>query len=72
MFWGVCVAVSHGFVYLLYFEITDSSLRVGIHDPNKNFHHILSSEQVTILPRLFWPTEEKSITINHATNGDII
>ncbi len=36
----------------------------------KNFHHILPSEQVTSLPRLFCPTEEKSITINLVTNGD--
>ncbi len=39
--------------YLLYLAITDSSLRLGIYDPNKNFHRILSSEQVTSLPRLF-------------------
>ncbi len=24
------------------------------------------------LPRLFWPTEEKIIIINRATNGDLI
>ncbi len=30
----------------MYFAITDSSLRLGIYDPNKNFHHILPSEQV--------------------------
>ncbi len=33
--------------YLLYFTITDSSLRLGIYDPNKNFHRILPSEQVS-------------------------
>ncbi len=55
--------------YLLYFAITDSRLRLGIYDPNKNFHHLLSSEQVS-MPSLFWPTEEKSITINCATNSD--
>ncbi len=57
--------------YLLYFAITDSSLCLGIYDPNQNFHRILPSEQVTSLPRLFCPTEEKSITINRATNGDL-
>ncbi len=68
MFWRVCVAVSHGTGVDTYLGITDSSLRLGIYDPNKNFHHILPSER---LPRLFWPTEEKSITINLATNGDL-
>ncbi len=38
---------------LLYFAITDSSLRLGIYDPNKTFHHILPSEQATSQPRLF-------------------
>ncbi len=33
--------------YLLYFAITDSSLRLGIYDPNQNFHRILPSEQVS-------------------------
>ncbi len=37
---------------LLYIVITDSSLRLGIYDPNNNFHHIFPSEQVTSLPRL--------------------
>ncbi len=32
---------------LLYFTITESSLRLGIYDPNNNFNHILSSEQVS-------------------------
>ncbi len=27
--------------------VTDSSLRLGIYDPNKNFHCILPSEQVS-------------------------
>ncbi len=30
--------------YLLYFAITDSSLCLGIYDPNKNFHRILPSD----------------------------
>ncbi len=68
---SVCQSL-HRCGYLLYFAITDSSLRLGIYDPNKNFHRILPSEQVTSLPRLFCPTEEKSITINRATNGDLI
>ncbi len=38
---------------LLYFAITDSSLRLGIYDPNKNFHRILSSEQVSNKPGTF-------------------
>ncbi len=32
---------------LLYFAIADSSLCLGIYDPNKNFHCILPSEQVS-------------------------
>ncbi len=48
------MAVSHSTgVDVLYFAITDSSLHLGIYDPNKNFHRILPSEQVTNLPRLF-------------------
>ncbi len=44
-----------------------------IYDPNKNFHHVLPSEQASNKSAtLFWPTEEKSITINLATNGDLI
>ncbi len=31
---------------LLYFAIADSSLCLGIYDPNNNFHRILPSEQV--------------------------
>ncbi len=34
-------------VWILYSGITDSSLRLGIYDPNQYFHHILSSEQVS-------------------------
>ncbi len=34
-------------VWILYLVITDSSLRLGIYDPDKNFHRILSSEQVS-------------------------
>ncbi len=33
-------------VWILYIGITDSSLCLGIYDPNKNVHHILASEQV--------------------------
>ncbi len=33
--------------YLLYFAITDSSLRLGTYDPNKNFHRILPFEYVS-------------------------
>ncbi len=66
----VKMSVTHRCGCLLYFTITDSSLRLGIYDPNKNFHRILPSEQVTSLTSLFWPTEEKSFTINRATDGD--
>ncbi len=66
----MCQSVSHRTGVDTILEITDYSLRLGIYDPNKNFHSLLPSEQVTSLPRLFWPTEEKSITIIHATNGD--
>ncbi len=31
-----------------------------VYDPNKNFHRLLPSEQVTSLPRS-WPTEEKTL-----------
>ncbi len=64
MFWGECVVVSHCTGVDIYY------LCFGIYDPNQNFHRMLPSEQVTSLPRLFCPAEEKSITINHATNGD--
>ncbi len=33
--------------WILYLGITDSSLRLGIYDSNKNVHHILLSEQVS-------------------------
>ncbi len=63
MFWRVCVALSRRTGVDIYCTLqSHSSLRLGIYDPNKNFHRILPpSEQVTSLPRLFWPTEEKSI-----------
>ncbi len=44
-------------VWILYFGITDSTS--WMYNPNKNFHRKMSSEQVTCLPLLFWPTEEK-------------
>ncbi len=34
-------------VWIKHLVITDSRLRLGIYDPNKNFHHIFSSEQVS-------------------------
>ncbi len=46
MFWGVCVSVTAP-VWILYLVITDSSLRLGIYEQKKNFHRILSSEQVS-------------------------
>ncbi len=46
MFWGSCQSL-HWWGYSLYFAITDSILRLGIYDPNKYFHCILSSEQVS-------------------------
>ncbi len=68
---SMCVSLSvTAPVWILYLGITDSSLCLGIYDPNKNFHRILPSEQVTSLPRLFCPTEEKGITVNCTTNGD--
>uniref|UniRef100_A0A8C2E7W7 WAP domain-containing protein n=1 Tax=Cyprinus carpio TaxID=7962 RepID=A0A8C2E7W7_CYPCA len=33
--------------YSLYLVITDSSIHLGIYDPNKTFHHILSSDFLT-------------------------
>ncbi len=66
----MCQSVSHCTGVILYLGTTDYCLRFGIYDPNKNFRHILPSKQVISLPRLFWPTEEKSITINRATNGN--
>ncbi len=45
---SLCVSLSvTAPVWILYFAITDSSLRLGIYDPNQNFHRILSSEQVS-------------------------
>ncbi len=61
--WMCCCHSLHRCGYLLYFAITDFSLHLGMHDPNNNFHRILPSEQVTSLPRLFWPTEEKKKTL---------
>ena len=74
MFWGECVAVSHRTGVDVYCTSQSQILAYVLEyiDPNKNFHRILSSEQVTSLPRLFWPTEEKNITINLATNDDLI
>ncbi len=38
---SMCVSLSGtAAVWILYLGITDSSLRLGIYDPNKNFHHI--------------------------------
>ncbi len=70
MFWGECVVVSHCTGVDIY--CTSQSQILAYVLEYKNFHRILTSEQVTSLPRLFWPTEEKSITINHATNGNLI
>ncbi len=43
---SLCVSLSvTAPVWILYLEITDSSLHLGIYDPNKTFHHILLSEQ---------------------------
>ncbi len=75
MFWGERVAVSHRTAVDIYCTPQSQiSLRLGKYDPNKNFHRILSSEQVsyTSQSRLFRPTEEKSITINLATKGNLI
>ncbi len=45
----MCQSVSHrtGVDTVAYLGITDSSLRLGIYDQNKNFHRILPSEQVS-------------------------
>ncbi len=40
-------------VCILYLGITDSSVRLGIYDPNKNFHSILPSEQVSNKSAMF-------------------
>ncbi len=46
---SMCVSLSvTALVRILYLGFTDSSLCLGIYDPNNNFHHILSSEQVSI------------------------
>ncbi len=45
--WMCCCQSPHRCGCLLYFTITDSSLRLGIYDPNNNFHRILPSEQVS-------------------------
>ncbi len=70
MFWGECVVVSHCTGVDIY--CTSQSQILAYVLEYMNFHRILTSEQLTSLPRLFWPTEEKSITINRATNGDLI
>ncbi len=56
--------------YLLYFAITDSSLRLGTYDPNKNFHRILSSEQASNKSVCSDQLRKKRIRINRAANGD--
>ncbi len=57
---------------LLYFAVTDSSLGLGIYHPNKNFHRVLPSEQVSNMSATFVLTNwGKSITINRATKGDL-
>ncbi len=51
---SMCVSLSvTAPVWILYLGITYSSLRLGIYDPNKNFHHILSSEQVSNKSAMF-------------------
>ncbi len=51
---SMCVSLSvTALVWILYLGITDSSLRLGIYDPNKKCQRILPSEQVKSLPRLF-------------------
>ncbi len=72
MFWGECVAVSHRTGVDVYCTSESQILAYVLEymTQNKNFHRILPSEQVTSLPRLFWPTEERSITIYRATNSD--
>ncbi len=50
--------------YSLYFTVTDSSLRLGIYDPNKNCHHTLPSEHVSNKSAMFvltnWGKKHKS------------
>ncbi len=66
MSWGECVVVSHCTDVDIYCTSQSQILAcLGIYDPNQNFHRILPSEQVTSLPRLFCPIEEKSITVSH-------
>ncbi len=45
--WMCCCQSLHRCGCLLYFTITDSSLCLGIYDPNQNVHRILPSEQVS-------------------------
>ncbi len=48
MFWGVCVAVSHHTGVDIHCTSQSQILAcLGIYDPNQNFHHILSPEQVS-------------------------
>ncbi len=58
-------------VWILYFVITDSILRLGIYDPNKNCHRILqiwtSNTSATLVL-----TNSGKMTINRGTNGDLI
>ncbi len=51
---SMCVSLSViAPVWILHSGITDSSLRLGIYDPNKNCHRILSSEQVSNKSAMF-------------------
>ncbi len=51
---SLCVSLSvTAPVWILYLGITDSNLRLGIYDPNKNFHRMLPSERVSNKSAMF-------------------
>ncbi len=59
MFWGVCVTVSHCTGVDIHCTLQSQILRLGSMTQIKNVTEKMSSEQVTCLPLLFWPTERK-------------
>ncbi len=70
MFWGEYVAVSHRTGVNVYCTSQSQIQAYVLEYITQISISILPSEQVTSLPRLFWPSEEKSIAINPATNGE--
>ncbi len=73
MIWGECVAVSHRTGVDIYCTLQSQILAYVLEYMTQItiftvYCHL--NKKVTSLPCLFWPTEEKRITINCANNDD--